>query len=103
MTDENPVTVIARFAPTPERAAQLKALLGGMVEPTRAEPGCRRYDLFTAREGDTEFVLVERYEDTPALEAHRASAHYKNYRAQLPEMLAKPIEVTVLAPVDVVD
>ncbi|WP_406631477.1 putative quinol monooxygenase [Amycolatopsis sp. WGS_07] len=97
------MTVIARFAPTPERAAQLRALLEGMVAPTRSEPGCLLYNLFTSRGDDPEFVLIERYEDTPALEAHRASAHYKNYRAQLPEMLAKPIEVTVLAPVDVLD
>jgi quinol monooxygenase YgiN len=103
VSDESPVTVIARFTPTPERAAQLQALLAGMVAPTRSEPGCHLYDLFTAHGDDTEFVLIERYEDTPALEAHRASAHYKSYRAQLPDMLAKPIDVTVLAPVDVLD
>ncbi|WP_205623018.1 hypothetical protein [Sciscionella marina] len=32
---------------------------------------------------------------------HRTSAHYKDYRAQLPELLATPIDVTVLPPVDV--
>ncbi|GAA2216883.1 putative quinol monooxygenase [Micromonospora olivasterospora] len=100
MADENPVTVIARFTPTPESAGRLQALLEGMVAPTRAEAGCHFYNLFVAQGDDAEFVLLECYEDSSALEAHRASTHYKNYRAQLPDLLASPISVTVLAPVD---
>ncbi|WP_031468189.1 putative quinol monooxygenase [Sciscionella sediminilitoris] len=103
MPDENPVTVIARFTPAPEHAEQLRKLLEGMVAPTRAEAGCHSYNLFTTQTEDTQFVLVERYRDSSALEAHRASAHYKNYRAQLPDLLATPLDVTVLAPVDVRD
>ncbi|WP_158895460.1 putative quinol monooxygenase [Amycolatopsis anabasis] len=101
MHDESPVTVIARFDPMPEHADQLRKLLEGMVAPTRAEAGCHSYDLFAAQTADTRFVLVECYEDSSALEAHRASAHYKNYRAQLPDLLATPLDVTVLTPVDV--
>lgn len=103
MSDENPLTVIARFTPNPEHADQLRKLLEGMVTPTRAEAGCQSYNLFTAQTEDPRFVLVERYQDSAALEAHRASAHYKSYRAQLPDLLATPIDVTVLSPVDVRD
>ncbi|MEV0053505.1 putative quinol monooxygenase [Saccharopolyspora sp. NPDC050389] len=103
MSDESPVTVIARFTPAHEHADQLQKLLEGMVAPTRAEAGCHFYNLFATQTDDTQFVLLECYEDSSALEAHRASAHYKNYRAQLPDLLAKPIDVTVLAPVDVLD
>lgn len=103
MPDESLVTVIARFTPTPEHADQLQKLLEGMVAPTRAEAGCRSYDLFTIQADDAQFVLLERYEGSSALEEHRASAHYKTYRAQLPDLLATPIEVTVLTPVDVRD
>lgn len=103
MHDETAVTVIARFTPTPERADQLQKLLEGMVEPTRAEAGCRFYNLFAANADDTQFVLVECYEDSSALESHRASAHYKSYRTQLPDLLATPIDVTVLTPIDARD
>jgi quinol monooxygenase YgiN len=103
VSDESPVTVIARFTPTPEHADQLRKLLEGMVAPTRAEAGCQFYNLFATQTDEARYVLLECYEDSSALEAHRASPHYKNYRAQLADLLATPIDVTVLSPVDVRD
>ncbi|AEM84171.1 putative quinol monooxygenase [Streptomyces violaceusniger] len=102
MPDQNHVTVIARFTPVADRAPQLQALLEWMTAPTRSEPGCRSYDLYTTQAEVLDFVLLERYEDTAALEAHRATAHYKAYRAQLPGLLAKPVDVSVLTPVNVI-
>src|ERR1700757_5232148 len=101
MSDETPVTMVARLTPAAGCAAQLQALLEGMIAPTRSEPGCRAYDLFTTEGDSTDFLLLERYEHTPALESHRTSAHYKAYRAQLPDLLARPIDVSVITPVDV--
>ncbi|RFZ39729.1 putative monooxygenase [Mycobacterium marinum] len=95
----DPVSVIARFAPLPEKRADLRVLLAGMVGPTRSEEGCRRYDLYEAPP-DGELVLIERYDDQAALEHHRTTEHYLNYRAQLSALLASPITVSVLAPLD---
>ncbi|AQW56173.1 putative quinol monooxygenase [Stenotrophomonas sp. NPDC087984] len=102
MSDQNHVTVIARFTPASDRAPQLQALLEGMIAPTRSEPGCRSYDLYTTETEASDFVLLERYQDSAALEAHRTTAHYKAYRAQLSDLLAKPVEVSVLRPVNVI-
>ena len=94
-----PVGVIARFAPLPEKDFDLRALLEGMVSPTRSEPGCLSYNLYEVpAEGD--LVLIERYDNQAALEHHRTTEHYLNYRAQLSPLLAGPISVTVLAPLD---
>ncbi|MEU7045273.1 putative quinol monooxygenase [Streptomyces varsoviensis] len=101
MPDQNPVTVIARFTPASGRTPELRALLEGMTAPTRAEPGCRSYDLYTTETEAPGFVLLERYQDSAALAAHRASDHYKAYRAQLPDLLATPVEVSVLTPANV--
>jgi quinol monooxygenase YgiN len=95
----HPVGVIARFAPLPEKRSDLPALLEGMVTPTRSEVGCRSYDLYEAP-ADGELVLIERYADQAALERHRTTEHYLNYRAHLSPLLASPISVTVLAPLD---
>ena len=93
------VGVIARFAPLPEKHSDLRALLEGMVGPTRSEPGCHSYNLYEVpAEGD--LVLIERYNDQAALEHHRTTEHYLNYRAHLGPLLANPISVTVLAPLD---
>lgn len=101
MRDQIHVTVIARFTPVADRTAQLRSLIEGMISPTRSEPGCRFYDLYTTEAEEPGFVLLESYEDFAALQAHRATAHYKAYRAQLPELLANPVDVTVLTPVHV--
>jgi quinol monooxygenase YgiN len=94
-----PVGVIARFAPLPEKRSDLRALLEGMVAPTRSEAGCRSYNLYEVP-ADGDLMLIERYDDQAALEHHRTTQHYVHYRAQLSPLLAGPISVTVLAPVD---
>jgi quinol monooxygenase YgiN len=76
-----------------------------MVAKTREEPGCRRYDLFQvpATSGGGTFCLIEKYADQAAVQAHRETRHYKEYRANIMALLAQPIEVTMLEPVDARD
>lgn len=96
-----PVMVFASFVPAEGQTANVCDILLGMRTATRLEPGCDQYDLFSAdRDGDTTFHLIERYADADALQAHRDSDHYKAYRAAIPDMLAEPIGVVVLAEVD---
>src|ERR1700733_2468441 len=93
------IAVIARFTPRPESREALHTLLEGMTTPTRAEHGCRTYDLYESVDGG-DFVLLERYRSRSALEEHRGSTHYQNYRAEVSGLLAKPIDVTVLDALD---
>ena len=95
-----PAIVFASFTPHPDRVADLRATLDVMVEHTRQEPGCEVYDLYQSDDGER-FHLFERYVDADALAVHRASEHYKAYRAKVPDLLAAPIEVAVLNPLDV--
>ncbi|BBX94829.1 putative quinol monooxygenase [Mycobacterium lacus] len=93
------IAVIARFTPHPESRDAVRTVLHGMTAPTRAEDGCRTYDLYEADDRG-EFVVFERYRDRDALDAHRASPHYVNYRARLDGLLTKPVDVTVLTAID---
>lgn len=95
-----PAIVFASFTPHADRTADLRATLDVMVEHTRQEPGCEVYDLYESEDG-ARLHLFERYVDADALAAHRASEHYQAYRAKVPDLLAAPIEVAVLSPVDV--
>ncbi|HEX5936234.1 MAG TPA: putative quinol monooxygenase [Actinomycetota bacterium] len=99
MTD-GPVSVFASFRPREGSEYPLRTLLAWMVEHTRAEPGCERYDLYEERDGNGALHLFERYRDQEALEAHRASDHYIEYRRQVADLLAQPIGVVVLDPID---
>lgn len=97
-----PVNVFASFTPLAGREQELHALLAWMVEHTRAEPGCERYDLYR-RSGDDggSFHLFERYRDEDALQAHRASDHYVEYRRGVVDLLDGDIDVLVLDGPDV--
>jgi quinol monooxygenase YgiN len=97
----NPVSVFASFRPHAGQEDALRSLLTWMVERTRAESGCERYDLYEEREGGGALNLFERYRSPEALAAHRASDHYIEYRRQVADLLEEPIGVVVLDPIDV--
>ena len=97
---ESPVSVLASFYPRAGSEDALRSLLTWMVERTRAEPGCERYDLFEEREDGGALHLFERYRSAEALEAHRATAHYVEYRRRVTDLLEEPIRVLVLDPID---
>ena len=95
------VVVFASFSPKPGQEGAVETILRGMVGPTRGEPGNRVYDLYKANGTPATFHLFERYADQAAVEAHRATAHYKAYRAAIADLLAEPIGVKILGGLDV--
>jgi quinol monooxygenase YgiN len=97
------IIVFASFTPKAGAEATVEGILQAMVAPTRNEPGCERYDLFRIKEGDASFHLFEIYENAAALDHHRSTEHYKNYRAVIADNLAEDIAVKVLSGIDVAD
>ena len=61
---------------------QVSDLLRSLAQESRREPGCVVYVPHRI-EGEPDTVLIyEQYVDAAALEAHRASAHYRRYAIQ---------------------
>lgn len=100
MTDSR-IAIVASFTPKPGREAEVERILRGMVAPTRAEPGCRRYDLYRNRGEGPLLTLFEIYDDFAAIEHHRSTAHFKDYRAAIADLLAAPIAAALYDGVDV--
>jgi len=94
--------VFVRFFPKSGQESRVESILRGMVVKTRQEPGCRRYDLYqtAGASGARNLCLIEKYTDQDALQAHRDTQHYKDYRASIMELLERPIEVTLLDALD---
>ena len=46
-----------------------------LFAPTRAEPGCLRYDLYQSPTKKNEFMRLEVWRDSAALEAHKQTPH----------------------------
>lgn len=73
------VKIMAILAARPGKAGALRALLDGMLAPSRAEAGNLRYDLWQDQTDPARLVLDELYADAEAVAAHRATPHFQKY------------------------
>jgi len=71
------VQLIARYTIAPGNEDAVLDLLAPLVEASRAEPGCLSYDAYRRFSDARSVVLLERYASREALEAHRASPHFR--------------------------
>lgn len=80
------IRVVAHISARPERIADLEALLRSLIEPTRKEAGCRRYELHVNNADPSEFTFIEEWESDAALDAHLASPHLQAAFPRVPEL-----------------
>lgn len=69
------VYVVAHLTAIPDKVEAVEAVLREMIEPTRQEPGCIKYQLLQNNSQPTDFTFVEEWTDNEALNAHAASSH----------------------------
>jgi quinol monooxygenase YgiN len=63
----------------PNREDEAVGLFARLTAASRAEPGCRMYQVHRSPEEPRHFFLYEQYADDAALAAHRASPHFEEY------------------------
>jgi quinol monooxygenase YgiN len=78
METEEPVVVVARWQTTKAALDTVLAHAAALRPQALAEPGCLGYAIFQSVDDPTEIVLIERYRDSSALDAHVNSAHYQD-------------------------
>ncbi len=89
------VRVIARSVAREGNEDELRALLQRMLVPTRAEQGCKSYDLYES-DSTGRFYFDETWESEAALEKHIATPHFKYLEQAIGELLEEPFEVNIL-------
>lgn len=94
-----PLTMIAVLTAAPGRRDELRAALAALVAPTRQEPGCRDYRLFELPDEPGTFQMHEAFDDEAALEAHRATPHFRAFEARADELLGAPLRLVKLTAV----
>ena len=99
MSNEN-VIILVNLTPRAGREADLEGLLRGMCAPSRAEKGCITYNLYRRAEGGSSFHLFECWSSPAALDAHRQTAHSKNFRARVADLADGPFSPIFLKRVD---
>jgi quinol monooxygenase YgiN len=95
MESPESVVVIAHWQ---TMEADLDTVLEGMAvlrERSLAEPGCVGYQAFQRADEPTSLVIVERYRDEAAQQAHVNSPHYQEYVAERirPLLTARQVEI----------
>ena len=97
------IIVLASFYPKENKSNEVKEIILSMIKPTREEKGNEVYNFYEEKNNNdkiTSFHLFEIYKDSAALDFHRETSHYKNYRSKIEDLLEKPIEVKVLNSID---
>jgi quinol monooxygenase YgiN len=89
------VNVIARSVARSGKENQLRELLRGMLLPTRAELGCKLYELYES-DAPGRFYFYEIWESQAALDKHAASVHFKHLEQSVGELIQEPFEVNIL-------
>jgi quinol monooxygenase YgiN len=79
--------------------AELGGILRGLLEPSRREAGCLRYDLHRDPADPATFVFLETWVNREAHQAHCATSHFLEARRRQ-EGLVAAREVKVLEQVD---
>ena len=97
------ITVFASFYPKNDKNNEVKETLLAMVDPTRSEKGNEFYNFYEEKNNDDKIIsfhLFEIYKNSAALDFHRETDHYKDYRSKVEDLLEKPREVKVLNSID---
>lgn len=93
-----PIVVVARWETSPEALATVLALVAEVSPRSLAEPGCLGYEVLQGLDQPTTLVLIERYVDRAALDAHVHSPHYQELVAGKIRPLLTGRQVEIVQP-----
>ena len=94
------ISLLAVLTAKPGRSDALRQALRALLLPTRQEPGNLDYALFQLRDAPDTFYMRESWRNQEALEAHVALPHFQNFIAQMNDLLAEPLRLDYLTPIE---
>jgi quinol monooxygenase YgiN len=87
------VIMIARLAPKPEKADELRKILQNFIGPTRAEAGCVAYHLHWYEDHGTVFAFYEVWRSQADLDEHMKTPYISAFMERELDLLRKPVEI----------
>ena len=73
------INLCVTYVFAPEKLAEAEGYLRALIAPSRAEPGCRTYEISRSKDDPHTFLIFEQYDDEAAIDAHRATSHFQQY------------------------
>ena len=90
------IGVVAKIPVKDGKADDMIALLKDLMVHVAQEEGTVLYTLNRDPTNPNTIVIMERYKDKAALEAHSSTPHFKALSSKMPEFLAGKPEILVL-------
>ena len=82
------IALIVDFVAQPGQGEAVRELLTKQAANSlKNEEGCRHFDVCTDPENDHAFMLYELYDDEAAVEAHRSTSYYAEFRDNIDPLL----------------
>ena len=100
MAGNDVISLIAVLKAKPGKTDDLKQALAALVQPARQEPGNVEYALFQLRDASDTFYVRESWHGQAGLDAHIALPHFQAFVAQMDALLAEPLRLDYLVPVE---
>ena len=99
--NESQISLILRVHPPAELREQVNAAMRALVDPSRKEPGCIRYELYRDIDREGDIVLLECWRDQAAFDEHIAKPYLKDFTARFGAVFKDAVTtgLTRLAPV----
>lgn len=95
---EKYLTVVAQIKSRPGMEQRTREELIKLIEPTRLEEGCIRYDLHFSQSDPSEFLFFEYWTNAEALARHSKSDHLTKFKVVAEELLEGPTKITLWDP-----
>jgi quinol monooxygenase YgiN len=100
------IVVVGRVQTNEDKRVELVRIGQAVAAASREEPGCISYRLYEDTELDNDFVFVEEWESSEALQQHFATSHVVEFMRAIPETIVAPPDVkfhTIERSVDLAD
>ena len=80
------IKVVAHVRAKAGKEEEMKKVMLNLIEPTRREAGCLRYELYQNKEDAADLTFVEDWASDAALDAHMQTPHFLAAVAQIPAL-----------------
>jgi quinol monooxygenase YgiN len=82
-----PVILYAEFTAKPGSESQVEALISGLAEKVRREPGNAEFTVYRERDNPLKFFVFEQYLDEASFEAHISAEYGVIFNQQLSSLI----------------
>jgi len=89
--DDSTLYVVSYVEAVPASQGQVTTMLKQLADESRKE-GPARFEVLQRTTEPNQFLILEIWKDQPALDAHRAAAHTRQFRERVAPILLSPID-----------